>query len=86
MKRAIQLLKGSEESYNKLTELAAPEDLQAWQEGELKSTMKSGNKCQEYGLLCTKAKMQLQLSWEQPAGKLSTIEFLSEGISIQESQ
>jgi hypothetical protein len=33
-----------------------------------------------------KAEMQLQLSQEQPAGKLSTIEFLSEGISIQESQ
>lgn len=33
-----------------------------------------------------KAEMQLPLSQEQPAGKLSTIEFLSEGISIQESQ
>ena len=35
MKRAMKLLNGSEESYNKLTELAAPADLQAWREGEL---------------------------------------------------
>jgi hypothetical protein len=35
MKWAMQLLKGSEESYNKLTELAAPVDLEEWKEGEL---------------------------------------------------
>ena len=35
MKWATKLLKGSEESYNKLTESVAPADLQAWQEGEL---------------------------------------------------
>lgn len=37
MKRAIQLLKGSEESYTKLTESAAPADLEEWKEGELRA-------------------------------------------------
>ncbi|KAF8234743.1 hypothetical protein L208DRAFT_998306, partial [Tricholoma matsutake] len=35
MKRAMNLLKGSEESYKKLTESAAPADLEAWREGEM---------------------------------------------------
>ncbi|KAF8231335.1 hypothetical protein L208DRAFT_1125276, partial [Tricholoma matsutake] len=35
MKQAMNLLKGSEESYKKLTESAAPADLEAWREGEM---------------------------------------------------
>ncbi|KAF8227891.1 hypothetical protein L208DRAFT_1072857, partial [Tricholoma matsutake] len=35
MKQAMNLLKGLEESYKKLTESAAPADLEAWREGEM---------------------------------------------------
>jgi hypothetical protein len=35
MKWAINLLKGSEESYKKLTESVAPADLEGWREGEM---------------------------------------------------
>ncbi|KAF8240651.1 hypothetical protein L208DRAFT_1514834, partial [Tricholoma matsutake] len=35
MKWAINLLKGPEESYKKLTESVVPADLEAWQEGEM---------------------------------------------------
>ena len=60
MKRAIRLLKGSEESYNKLTESAAPEDLQAWQEGELKAQQNQENNVKSmdyYALKCKRGRV-----------------------------
>lgn len=114
MKRATKLLKGSKESYEKLTESASPADLQAWQEGELTAQRNRGENVKSmdyYALKCIrgtvfihfsfvvsatkiafpgsapgKAEMQLRLSQEQPSGKVAAIQFLSEGISVQESQ
>jgi hypothetical protein len=60
MKWAINLLKGSEESYKKLTESAAPADLEAWREGDMtaqQNRLKNVKSMDYYALKCTRGKV-----------------------------
>ena len=60
MKQATKLLTGSEESYNKLTESAAPADLQAWREGELTAQQNRATNVKSmdyYALKCKRGKV-----------------------------
>jgi hypothetical protein len=81
MKRAIQVLKGSEESYDKLTESAAEVDLQAWKEGELTAQQNRARNVKSmdyYALQCKNGSahlvvygpLHLNLCWDQPQVKL----------------
>ena len=99
MQWARKLLKGSKESYDKLTASALPANLHAWWEGELtvqQNQAKNVKNMDYYALKCKKggvfifsflepqsqtfagsapgkAEIQLELSWEQPCGKVSAI-------------
>jgi hypothetical protein len=73
MKQAIKLLNGSEESYNKLTESAAPADLQAWREGELTVQQNQATNMKSmdyYALKCQHGRMLICLFLVPPSQSL----------------
>lgn len=73
MKRAIKLLDGSEESYNKLTESAAAADLRAWREGELTAQQNRATNVKSmdyYALKCQHGRKIIYLFFVPPSQSL----------------
>ena len=73
MKWATKLLKGTKESYEKLTESASPTDLQTWQEGELTAQRNRGENVQSmdyYALKCICGNVFIHFSFGVSATKI----------------